>query len=219
MNDTSIRFGGCEVGDVFLFELTGGLLALDFVNTLDERRAVPKELLTSYSRLIQWSAQSGALSVETCSRLLRLAAHEPSKAKQALETARTLRELVFSILAALGKDDAPETEWLEHLNRWIITAGNHKSVTFKDGAFQWTYGEDTEDFEAMLWPVIDSIASTLCDRDIVDRIKLCEGSTCAWAFLDNSRQRNRRWCDMSVCGNRAKASRHRRKVREARVKP
>jgi predicted RNA-binding Zn ribbon-like protein len=37
------------------------------------------------------------------------------------------------------------------------------------------------------------------------RMKLCSSPTCEWAFHDRSRNRSGRWCDMQVCGNRAKA--------------
>jgi predicted RNA-binding Zn ribbon-like protein len=36
------------------------------------------------------------------------------------------------------------------------------------------------------------------------RLKVCASADCRWAFLDTSRNRSRRWCDMSACGNRAK---------------
>ncbi|MFD1329481.1 CGNR zinc finger domain-containing protein [Mycoplana ramosa] len=39
-----------------------------------------------------------------------------------------------------------------------------------------------------------------------DRLKICPN--CGWLFLDKSRNRSRNWCDMAICGNRAKASRH-----------
>ncbi|RWX75854.1 hypothetical protein EPK99_19430 [Neorhizobium lilium] len=38
------------------------------------------------------------------------------------------------------------------------------------------------------------------------RLKIC--GNCGWLFLDRSRNRSRAWCDMAVCGNRIKASRH-----------
>jgi predicted RNA-binding Zn ribbon-like protein len=40
----------------------------------------------------------------------------------------------------------------------------------------------------------------------LERIKICPN--CHWLYFDESRNRSRRWCDMSVCGNRAKAQRH-----------
>lgn len=45
------------------------------------------------------------------------------------------------------------------------------------------------------------------------RMKIC--ARCGWLFLDRSRNRSRVWCDMTVCGNRAKASRHYRKAAES----
>src|SRR5687767_12462497 len=41
------------------------------------------------------------------------------------------------------------------------------------------------------------------------RIKACADEDCRWAFHDQSRNRSRTWCDMAVCGNRAKARSYR----------
>ena len=46
------------------------------------------------------------------------------------------------------------------------------------------------------------------------RLKIC--SNCNWLFLDRSRNASRLWCDMAVCGNRRKASRHYRRRKAAR---
>ncbi|WP_027229465.1 CGNR zinc finger domain-containing protein [Phyllobacterium sp. UNC302MFCol5.2] len=40
----------------------------------------------------------------------------------------------------------------------------------------------------------------------LERIKVCPN--CHWLYFDESRNRSRRWCDMNVCGNRAKARRY-----------
>ena len=40
----------------------------------------------------------------------------------------------------------------------------------------------------------------------LSRIKICPN--CHWLYFDASRNLSRRWCDMNVCGNRAKAKRH-----------
>lgn len=45
-----------------------------------------------------------------------------------------------------------------------------------------------------------------------ERLKICPN--CEWLFIDRSKNRSRTWCDMSVCGNRAKARLHYRKKRE-----
>ena len=41
------------------------------------------------------------------------------------------------------------------------------------------------------------------------RLKACHADSCRWAFYDHSRNRSRAWCDMAVCGNRAKARAYR----------
>ena len=38
-----------------------------------------------------------------------------------------------------------------------------------------------------------------------ERLKVCPADDCLWAFFDFSRNHSRTWCDMAVCGNRAKA--------------
>ncbi|KQV63963.1 CGNR zinc finger domain-containing protein [Rhizobium sp. Root1220] len=45
-----------------------------------------------------------------------------------------------------------------------------------------------------------------------ERMKIC--GNCGWLFLDRSKNKSRTWCDMAVCGNRAKANRHYRRRKE-----
>jgi predicted RNA-binding Zn ribbon-like protein len=51
--------------------------------------------------------------------------------------------------------------------------------------------------------------------DDTSRLRICANDTCRWAFRDSSPTGRRRWCDMSSCGNRAKAARHRARLRAA----
>jgi predicted RNA-binding Zn ribbon-like protein len=47
------------------------------------------------------------------------------------------------------------------------------------------------------------MAQLVCSEDFTF-VKACEGQACMLLFLDRTRRRARRWCSMSVCGNRAK---------------
>jgi predicted RNA-binding Zn ribbon-like protein len=47
------------------------------------------------------------------------------------------------------------------------------------------------------------------------RLKACRDDTCQWAFYDHTKNRSGTWCNMAVCGNRAKA----RAYRERRGAP
>jgi predicted RNA-binding Zn ribbon-like protein len=42
-----------------------------------------------------------------------------------------------------------------------------------------------------------------------DRLKICRSDTCAWAFYDRSKNRSGAWCDITDCGNIAKARSYR----------
>ena len=47
-----------------------------------------------------------------------------------------------------------------------------------------------------------------------ERLKACQlHDTCEWAFYDWSKNRSGSWCDMAVCGNRAKARAYRERQR------
>ncbi|ATL28235.1 CGNR zinc finger domain-containing protein [Streptomyces formicae] len=43
------------------------------------------------------------------------------------------------------------------------------------------------------------------------RLKACEASDCHWAYYDRSPAGRSRWCDMGVCGSRAKMRAYRRR--------
>lgn len=45
------------------------------------------------------------------------------------------------------------------------------------------------------------------------RLKVCPADDCQWAFYDESRNRSATWCDMKVCGNRAKVRGFRERTR------
>jgi predicted RNA-binding Zn ribbon-like protein len=51
-----------------------------------------------------------------------------------------------------------------------------------------------------------------------DRIRRCDADDCRMVYRDESRTRNRRWCSMQRCGNRAKVRAHRERARTAQRK-
>jgi predicted RNA-binding Zn ribbon-like protein len=48
-------------------------------------------------------------------------------------------------------------------------------------------------------------------RGTWSRLKACRDPACAWAFYDHTKNRSGTWCDMQVCGNRAKARAYRQR--------
>jgi len=51
--------------------------------------------------------------------------------------------------------------------------------------------------------------ASLLRRSRPPRLKRCADPDCRRAFVDETRSRTRRWCDLGTCGNRARVRRHR----------
>jgi predicted RNA-binding Zn ribbon-like protein len=67
--------------------------------------------------------------------------------------------------------------------------------------------------ESLVLPIAEELAQFVSSEDF-SKIKLCEGPACTLLFADQTRGGARRWCSMSICGNRAKQATHRKRSRE-----
>ncbi len=198
------------------FELSGGVLCLDFANTGPDQKAPETgvEKLNSYADLLSWAVQSGDITSPDARRLLNAANHSPSKAKAALRKACELRQAIYNTFAAIATDSAPKTEDLDILNKYWKASASHRSVSPLNGSFQqiWT-SDPADELDRPLWPIAASAAELMTGEQL-GHVRQCASEKCSWLFLDQSRNRSRRWCDMKVCGNRAKAKRHYEKSRD-----
>ena len=203
------------MGDVsafgnFEFELTGGALCLDFANTMPDQK-VPEtraEKLLTYADLLSWAVQSREITVPDARKLMNAANHFPAKASAALRRARELRQAIYAIFSAIARESAPATKDLDVLNRYWKGASIHIAVSHSGGRFQKTWVMDEGDeLDRPLWPVVASAAELLTSEDLT-MARECASDRCSWLFLDTSRNKSRRWCDMKTCGNREKAKRH-----------
>ncbi len=197
------------------FELTGGAFCLDFANTMPDQKApeTRAEKLLTYSDLLSWGVQTSEITVSDARRLMNAANHSPAKAAAALRKARELRQVIYEIFSALARGSGPGTKDLDLLNRYLKNASVHAGVSHSGGKFQktWVMEEDDE-LDRPLWPVAVS-AAELLTSDNLTMARECASDRCSWLFLDTSRNKSRRWCDMKTCGNREKAKRHYEKLK------
>jgi predicted RNA-binding Zn ribbon-like protein len=191
------------------FEITGGALCLDFANTVDNRPTDhAKELLPDYKRLLSWSVQAGALSETEAAGLLARADQAPEESARVLERAREVREAIFSVFVAAARATSPPRDGIRILNEAVHQAFGRLELQPEADAYRWRWQTEPGNFEHPLWSVVRSAADLLTSPDLA-RVRECGASNCAWLFLDRSKNRTRRWCDMKVCGNRDKARRYR----------
>lgn len=194
------------------FSLVGGRLCLDFCNTQVDRRGVPVELLESYTDLVAWSSRTGILNAEEATRLKRSAARNRTAALSVLQRALALREALHDVFAPLAAGRRPRAGALDTLNAELASAMARSQVVPTETGFTWLWAEGGRALDCMVWPVARSAADLLTAGEL-DALRECRGPACGWLFLDTSRNRSRVWCDMKVCGNRAKAKRHHERVR------
>ena len=69
-----------------------------------------------------------------------------------------------------------------------------------DGAFRIEFAPSRRDWGWVLAEIAGSFAELLADGE-PERVKLCENGECQWAFYDTTKNRRRRWCRPSECGN------------------
>jgi predicted RNA-binding Zn ribbon-like protein len=195
--------------DGYQFELSGGHPALDFANTVS-RRIAPEddhERLTHYGRLVSWAEQAGLVTTRDGERLRTEAGARSRAAAAALRRAVALREAIFGVFVAIARGEPTPAAALDAVNAALPSAMAALRVSAERSGFAWRFAHDGTDLAPMLAPILRSAADLLTSGDLV-RVRECGADTCFWLFLDGSKNGTRRWCDMKVCGNRAKARRH-----------
>jgi len=205
---------GSELG--YEFDLSGGAFCLDFANTVS-RRKVPQRAadhLGNYGDLLAFAEQSKILSPKQSDELRAQARRYGSKARVALRKAISLRENLYDVFSALAKGKPAAPGHLRQINDFAVEALTHRGLTPANGRYRWEWQWSSKNaLDRILWPIAQSAAELLTSPEL-DSLRECEAPNCAWLFLDQSRNRSRRWCDMKVCGNRQKARRHYQRTRE-----
>lgn len=180
-------------------------LCLDFANAdCCQIGSSTPEALAHYGDLVAWGHDAGLLSDRQADHLFDIAKYRPVQAANVLQQAIDLQGAVARIFIAVADQSMPESADLTLLNSMVIEAQYMRRLTFTDDGFVWQWLPDEDRLDRMLWPVALSTVELLTSDRLV-RVKQCASETCGWLFLDGSRNRSRRWCDMSDCGNRAKA--------------
>ncbi len=190
------------------FEMVGGRTCLDFVNTASQRRLGPfKDKLDSYGDLLSWAVHAEQLTEAEAEDLRAVAVAHPSEAQAVLERGRALREAIYRVFTRRSAGEELPSGDLKLISAEYGRAAVNRLLTPSGVgvcAFEW---RTHEALDRPLWPVAVSATNLVASEDAV-RVKECATDNCNWLFLDASKNRSRRWCEMKECGNRAKARRH-----------
>ncbi|RKT86750.1 Conserved protein containing a Zn-ribbon-like motif, possibly RNA-binding [Saccharopolyspora antimicrobica] len=174
----------------------GGRLCLDLVNTLRDRYRGGRELLVAPDALAEWLREVGLRA-------------ESSPAEAHVAAARELREAIDRAVNARAQGAVIAASDVELINA-VARGENRAAVQLRLGAggvVEAFRSEPQDPVRAALAEVaVDAIE--LLATDPFPRVAVCAFHLCGLRFLDTSPARNRQWCSMTRCGNRAKARQH-----------
>jgi predicted RNA-binding Zn ribbon-like protein len=182
-------------------------LALDFANT-ESGRGFPsyENHLREARHVAQWLKHAKALPADEADWLAKQLSKRPDLAADLLTQAIALREAIHAIGAALGHRAKPPESALAALSalhaRFVAKADLAPGVL----SCRWRWGVRAAPVEAALGPIALAAVNLFTEGDL-HRIRECGGHACGWLFYDRSKNNRRRWCEMEVCGNRAKQRR------------
>lgn len=188
--------------------LATGWLCLDFANTAQLHASKnPTERLKDLKALIIWAGERELIGHDFASSLETLASEYHHRAEAIYREAIAAREAIYALFSAIAAGKKPPPTATDYLNKLWAKCAPHLQISLNQRGFKWTWADYT-DPRRLIAPIIWS-ATTLLTSSQINRVGECaDDRGCGWLFLDTSRNRSRRWCDMGDCGNRNKVRRY-----------
>ena len=182
-------------------------LALDFANT-ESGRGFPSHQnhLRDAVNVVEWLRHAKALPSEEADWLKKRVSERADLAADLLARAIDLREAIQSIGAALGRRAEPPEAALAGLSALYARCVAEAELAPGLLSCRWLWSVRAAPVEAALGPIALAAIRLFTEGDF-HRIRECGGHACGWLFYDRSKSNRRRWCEMEVCGNRAKQRR------------
>lgn len=184
------------------FRFDAGSLALNFVATVRHRGSRPRDLLSSPERLVRWFGLA-APHIAVCA----VSAGDHEKAL-------LLREAVHRTLRSLIRNEPPDPRDVDLVNEWASHPPSHPRIETPSLEVRWVCADPA----GSVLSEIARDAVTIIGSGARSRLKMCDSESCRMLFLDNSPPNRRRWCAMSICGNREKIRSFRSRKKESERK-
>jgi predicted RNA-binding Zn ribbon-like protein len=128
---------------------------------------------------------------------------------------RRMREFLVVVVDRVRQGRKMSLKDLARLNRYLAAAPVVRRLDTENGSATVLLAPAVTGIDAVLGEVAASFADMMATGDPT-RIKICANSDCGWVIYDESRNRTRRWCDKTECGNLIKVRRHRQRKRAER---
>ena len=182
-------------------------LALNFANT-ESGRGFPSHQnhFRGAGNVVEWLVHAKALPIEEAEWLRAGASERADLAADLLAQAVALREAIHNIGTALGHRARPPKAALASLSALHARCVAEAELAPGVASCRWQWSVRASPVEAAVGPITLAAVRLFTEGDF-HRIRECGGHACGWLFYDRSKNNRRRWCEMEVCGNRAKQRR------------
>jgi predicted RNA-binding Zn ribbon-like protein len=184
----------------------------DFLNTDDTDDGFPVDKLPTLDAALDWFVDRGVIHGEGADKIRGLAAADPDAGGRELARVRAVRSALREVAQAIVEHRPPQQGALDTVNRALHARQVIELVPSTDGCVEVDHRHVGDPIDDALARLADPFVAELVSGQ-PERIRQCGGEACYWFFYDTSRTQRRRWCDMSTCGNRAKAARHRARAK------
>jgi predicted RNA-binding Zn ribbon-like protein len=194
----------------YTWDFCGGHLAIDFTNTVGSRGGTPEEHFNTYGDVLSWADARGAVTRAEAQRLSGDAERNPRDAREAVASVRALRESLYRVIAATAGGRTIPASDLARLNAHVEPAFARAHLVPHRGRLELAF--EATGAHSLSQPIVRPVvraAIELLTTETIERVRACADDSCAWLFVDTTRNRSRRWCDMKDCGNRNKVRRFR----------
>jgi predicted RNA-binding Zn ribbon-like protein len=123
-----------------------------------------------------------------------------------------LREAIYKVCSALAAARDPARKDLDVLHVALVEYLRSATLTRVDEHYDLAFTGPSH-VAVVLGPIAQSAVDLLKGGEF-HRLKQCPGPSgdCGWLFYDRTKNNSRRWCEMSVCGNRVKARRYQKRM-------
>src|SRR5215472_4967940 len=144
------------------FDLSGGNLALDFINTVSNRpSAHPTERLADYNHLVFFGLQENLYPDAAVNELHIKAGGFPGRGKNALQKAIECRETLFAIFSAVVERRAIPDKALQKFSVMLQEALSQVKIVHDGHRFIWQWMRMNDHLESVLWPIARAAADLL----------------------------------------------------------
>jgi predicted RNA-binding Zn ribbon-like protein len=193
-------------------DIVGGNSALDLVNTVSGWKGDPEDWVPDIADFLVWARTSGVLDDRERDAAAHHAEESPAATERVLASVKELRFALWNLVTALQHHRPVAHSDLSVLDEWRRRLALSEEVIVRRSTIHVEIKPEISPLE-LPGLRLAAAALSLLRSFPAARVKTCPAHDCGWKFVDQSKNRSRRWCDMAVCGNLAKTRQYRARTR------